>query len=82
MLKYLLLVLALIWLFYSPALRSLRHGSHGQQPRRPHSAAPPKTETMVECAHCHIHLPAGEAMRDSQGRAFCNPAHLRAGPHD
>jgi uncharacterized protein len=75
-LKYLLIALVLIWLFYSPALRGVRGASKG--PKQPEK--PPVPEAMVQCAHCGVHLPNGEAYKDPQGRAFCSAAHLQAGP--
>jgi uncharacterized protein len=78
-LKYLLIALVLIWLFYSPALRGIRGGSKGPKPSdKPNK--PPATEAMVQCAHCGVHLPNGEAYKDPHGRAFCSAAHLQAGP--
>jgi uncharacterized protein len=37
-------------------------------------------EAMVDCAHCGLHLPASEALRDEAARAYCSPEHRRAGP--
>lgn len=81
MLKYLLLAIVLIWLFYSPALRGLRGRSAPRPPSPPTSPPPtPKAESMVQCAHCGLHLPQGEALQDEQGRRYCSAGHLRAGP--
>lgn len=81
MVKYLLLALVVIWLFYSPALRRKR------QPPKPNNpmnkpTAPPGAEasTMARCAHCGLHLPSDEAVLDSQGRSYCSNAHRQAGP--
>lgn len=35
-------------------------------------------ETMVRCAHCHIHLPRSEAFF-SQGKTWCSAEHARMG---
>ena len=43
---------------------------------RPAGAAP---EAMVDCAHCGLHFPASEAVRDG-ARVFCCSAHRDAGP--
>lgn len=75
MFKYLLIALVLIWLFYSPALRGKR--TSGKPAAR---SEPPKAENMVQCAHCGVHLPEGEATRDEQGRLYCGAAHRQAGP--
>lgn len=85
MLKYLLLVVVLIWLFYSPALRGLRGGlarkdKPGAPPATPTPATPAKAENMVQCAHCGVHLPQGDAVQDEQGRRYCGNAHRQAGP--
>jgi uncharacterized protein len=44
--------------------------------RAPAGAAP---EAMVDCAHCGLHFPASEAVRDG-ARVFCCGAHRDAGP--
>jgi uncharacterized protein len=44
--------------------------------RAPAGAAP---EAMVDCAHCGLHFPASEAVRDG-ARLFCCSAHRDAGP--
>ncbi len=77
-LKYVLLALVLIWLWYSPALRSLRGGaSRRAAPTPPKPQAP---EEMVSCAHCGVHLPRSEALIDDAGRPYCGSAHRAAGP--
>ncbi len=48
-------------------------------PRRP-GAEQPSTGRMVRCAHCGLHLPESEAVRSGDGRDYCSPAHLSAGP--
>ena len=49
----------------------------GAQPARaPDRAAP---EAMVDCAHCGLHFPASEAIRDG-ARLYCCTAHRDAGP--
>ena len=85
-----------IWVVYSPALRSLRGRSPApasppkdrklQPPTRQASASARahqpagQAEAIVACARCELHLPAGEALLDAQGLAYCGPAHRRAGP--
>jgi uncharacterized protein len=58
---------------------------------RPRKAAPPPgaartptpagtaPEAMVDCAHCGLHFPASEAVRDG-ARSYCCSAHRDAGP--
>ena len=38
-----------------------------------------KTITMVQCEHCHTHLPEDEALI-RYGHAWCNEDHERLGP--
>jgi uncharacterized protein len=78
MLKYLLLLLALVWLFYSPALRGLRGGTARQGKAAP-KAPQPVTKDMVGCAHCGVHLPTDEAVRAADGQSYCSNAHRQAG---
>lgn len=77
MLKYLLIAVLLIWLFYSPALRGLRGRTPPRKTAPP--SAPPKAENMVQCAHCGVHLPQGDALRDEHGHLYCSAAHRQAG---
>jgi uncharacterized protein len=79
MLKYLLLAVAIIWLYYSPALRGLR-GVQRPPPKNKAQAKPPTVESMVRCAHCGMHLPSGEALADAGGQTYCSDAHRQAGP--
>lgn len=46
---------------------------------RPRSQAPPPTATFVTCAHCGVHLPAGDAISDGRLH-YCSEAHRLAGP--
>ena len=65
------------WMFLRPRGKggALRGGASG-----PRAVAPP--EAMVDCAHCGLHLPASEAVRDTAARTFCCSAHAEAGPRD
>lgn len=78
MLKYLVIVLILVLLFYSPVLRTLRGKPQNKAPGPTHP--PTKAEEMVQCAHCGVHLPDGDALRDDLGRVYCSAAHRQAGP--
>ncbi|HEX5356584.1 MAG TPA: PP0621 family protein [Aquabacterium sp.] len=79
MLKYLLLAVVIIWLFYSPALRGKLQG--GKPPKAPApNPTPTKAESMVQCANCGVHLPEGEALKDGHGQPYCSAAHRQAGP--
>ncbi|MBL8383726.1 MAG: hypothetical protein JNM90_11650 [Burkholderiales bacterium] len=71
--KYLLLAIVLV-----AAVLWIRHKAAAA--RRADTA--PRTaaaETMVPCAHCGVHVPAREALRDPAGAAFCSPAHRDTG---
>lgn len=84
MLKYLLLILVVLWLLYSPAVRGLLRG----KPRAPSSprsgpdqAGPAaRADRIVPCAHCGVHLPLKEALCDIGGRTYCSDGHRNAGP--
>lgn len=78
MLKYLLLALIVLWLFYSPAIRGrLIKPRHTGKPKAPPTTVPP--QEMVRCAHCGLHLPAAEALVHA-GQPYCSAAHREAGP--
>lgn len=57
--------------------------------RRPETPVHPDARTrrapsgspveMTACAHCGLHLPSSEALRDERGRPYCGEAHRRAG---
>ncbi len=44
--------------------------------RRP--VSPPRTQAMVRCVHCGVHLPASESLQQ-RGQAFCSADHARLG---
>lgn len=73
MIRFLILAAAvalLLWLVFGRSLRARR------PPAPPPSA---RSESMVVCAHCGIHLPASEALRLGE-QAYCSAAHRDAGP--
>ena len=41
--------------------------------------APKKTEDLVRCAHCGVHLPRAEA-RAAAGALYCSDQHAQLGP--
>ena len=80
MIKYLLLALVIIWLFYSPALRKQfkRTGPVNQK-----ANSPQQPQVMLTCAHCGAHFPKDDAVAVTQGsrtQYFCCAEHMRAGP--
>ena len=49
---------------------------------KPAPKAPPAAEpaAMLACAHCSVHLPASESIKDLDGRPYCGEPHRLAGP--
>lgn len=78
LLKFLLIGLLGLWLWYSPAVRKLwggsAEGTTGRARKRT-SAEALQPEAMVRCAQCGIHLPRSEALLSADGRTFCCAAH-------
>lgn len=57
--------------------RAASAGRGSAQARPSGSRAP--AETMVQCAHCGVHLPRSEALLVG-GRIWCSHEHARLGP--
>ena len=36
-----------------------------------------KPQSMVECAHCGLHLPQSDAVADARGQFYCGAEHRR-----
>jgi uncharacterized protein len=73
--KYLILVIVvggLLWWM-------LRRPGRGEKKRA--GQPPGATATFVACAHCGVHVPTPEAVRDG-ARSYCSDAHRLAGPRD
>lgn len=69
----LLILLALIavgYLLYRGFARLPKNG--------PQATGETSPEAMVRCAHCGVHLPQKEALRDAHGY-FCSEEHRRLG---
>lgn len=74
--KYLLVIVVVgvvLWLMIGKPRRAA-------EVRRKEAAAPRLPQQMVACAHCGVHLPDGDAVRDAAGRSYCGEAHRLAGP--
>lgn len=63
------IVLVVLWLLRSGKTRIKTDAA----PRR--ATNEESGETMVQCAHCGIHLPASEALLNAAGAAFCSEEH-------
>lgn len=59
--------------------RSRRRDSEDAAPPE-RRAAPRAPSAMIACAHCGVHLPGDDAVRDDAGRSYCGDEHRRAGP--
>jgi uncharacterized protein len=66
-------IAALLWLRYKADSDARAERKPGKAPVRP------RVENMIQCAHCGVHLPSGEALVDDAGAAYCNAAHRNAG---
>ena len=74
MLRWLILaaaVFAAIWLLR----RSLERRAGG----RPRAAGESAQTALVNCAHCDVHIPRGEALEHA-GMLYCSDEHRRLGP--
>jgi uncharacterized protein len=79
MLKFLLLIAlvgVVFWMFKS---KSRGRVGAAPPPKAP-GAADDGPQAMLACAHCGVHLPTAEAVKDADGRPFCSEAHRLAGP--
>ncbi|ANQ86518.1 PP0621 family protein [Azoarcus olearius] len=69
-----LLILFAIWWIRRAA------GGGARAPRKgPQDDSARQGEQMIECAHCGVHVPEREGVRDG-GRFYCGEAHRRLGP--
>lgn len=92
MLKFLLLLALVVWLWYSPAVRRLWRKPAAKPPETttPPSPGPSATSQpgltdpphglMVRCSHCGLHLPQADALPGPDGQHYCCEAHRAAGP--
>ena len=62
---FIVVIIALVyWLFTSYRRKHTRHDE------------PPKTQDMVSCAHCGLHLPKNESVL-AEGKYYCCTSHSR-----
>jgi uncharacterized protein len=79
LMKYLLVLLVVgivLWLMFGRS----RKPADRADAARPAAGGPAEPAPMLACAHCGVHLPRDEALRDGVGRAYCSEAHRLAGP--
>ena len=79
MLKILLVLLVVgigVWSLVSRLRGPGRSNVKAPADRTPAGAGP---VTVVQCAHCGLHLPAADAVPDGS-RLYCSDAHRRLGP--
>lgn len=78
--KYLLLVLVVGVVLFLMFGRQ-RKSSADEPAARPTPAPRDNGATpMLACAHCGVHMPGNESVRDEAGRSYCGEAHRLAGP--
>ncbi|WP_234265588.1 PP0621 family protein [Hydrogenophaga sp. NFH-34] len=73
--KYLLVLFVLLvafWIWRNNRLDRQPPDQRAQQP-----GAGSQLQAMVACTHCQTHVPDSEAVRDTTGRPYCCPEHLR-----
>lgn len=82
--KYLLvfLVIALaIWLWRKNRREEMQEEAQRERAARARprpDAAPAEPQAMLRCAHCGLHLPAGDAIGGAGEAVYCSAAHRRA----
>ena len=70
--KYVLVVLVVVvvgWLLLRARSRAPTRGA----------AAAPKSQQVIACSHCGVHLPRVDCVEDSSG-VYCSHEHRIAGP--
>jgi uncharacterized protein len=78
--KYLLLVLVVGVVLFLMFGRQRKSGGDGPASRPTPAPRDKDVAAMLACAHCGVHLPGDEAVRDEAGRSYCGEAHRLAGP--
>jgi uncharacterized protein len=73
--KLLILALVVVLALWPLFGRRSREGSTSS--RRQAGRDGPRSEAMVKCAHCGVHLPRGEALA-ARGRHYCSLEHRDA----
>ena len=71
-----LIVIVLVWV----AWLLWRQGriATKERPAAKSQSGPQKTQEMVSCAHCAVHLPRADAVTGGDGRLYCSQEHRLA----
>jgi|JRYL01.1.fsa_nt_gb uncharacterized protein len=69
----LIIIAVAIWLVITVLKR---YRKNLQRPDNANHKTPGASESMVQCAHCGVHLPLSESV-ESDGRHYCSAAHIR-----
>ncbi len=80
--KYLLVALVVAVVLWMMLVRGRGDGGRRDAPGAKRRKPAIEAQPMLECAHCGLHLPAGEAVL-AGSQVFCSEAHraLGARPH-
>ena len=74
----LIIILMLAIRIFAGRVQALFKNIQSNQNQPPASRPNQESESMVQCAHCHIHLPRSEAcIKD--GKIWCSEEHARLG---
>jgi uncharacterized protein len=57
------------------ALSDMRGNTQGMHADMHGAASAPNVETMQQCAHCGMYIPASEAVMNGNGAIFCCAEH-------
>jgi uncharacterized protein len=79
--KYVLLVAVVgvvLWLMFGRGRRTEQ--VRRRETKRAERGQPEAPVTMLQCAHCGVHLPKSDALFDAGGRPYCGEPHRLAGP--
>lgn len=75
-----LLVILVVWVVRSKLrANGFLGGGASRDSLRKQPPGAGEIESMVTCAHCHVHFPASEAVQ-ADGQSYCSPAHVRLPP--
>jgi len=85
MMSRVIVIFVAVLVFFWLLRRALGSRKQSRRPREP-APGPAAVPDLVSCAHCGVHLPAGEAVtgddaqRPGETRHYCSDEHRRLGP--